>query len=65
MNSVDKCPYCGGKEFIEGKQDGYSTVVPANKVITFKSQNLYHLICTNCGAVVKSYVKEPKKLITK
>lgn len=57
-----KCPYCGETEFVEGKQDGYGTVTPANKVLTLKSQDLYHVICLNCGTVVRSYVKEPLKL---
>lgn len=65
MNNVEKCPFCGGQEFVEGKQDGYSTIVPADKVLTFKSQVLYHIICLSCGSVVKSYVKNPQSLITK
>lgn len=62
MNGVEKCPYCGKQEFIEARQDGYASVSPANKVLTFKSQVLYHIICLNCGAVVKSYIKDPKKI---
>lgn len=58
----EKCPYCGSNEFVEGKQTGYSDVHPADKIFTFKSQTLYHQICINCGAVVKSYVKNPKVL---
>lgn len=65
MNNVEKCPFCGGKEFVEGKQDGYSTIAPADKVLTFKSQVLYHIICLSCGSVVKSYVKNPQSLVTK
>ncbi len=65
MKNQEKCPYCGKEEFVEGKQEGYASIAPANKVLTFKSQVLYHLICLNCGAIVKSYVKEPKKLVTK
>lgn len=65
MNEVEKCPYCGSKEFVEGKQDGYSVLTPADKFMTLKSQVIYHVICLNCGAVVKSYVKQPKKLQTK
>ena len=60
-----RCPYCGGYHFIEGKQDGYSAVTPADKALTFKSQVLYHQICLQCGTVVRSYVKNPQKLITK
>lgn len=65
MKIEEKCPYCGKQEFVEGKQEGYANIAPANKVWTFKSQTLYHLICLNCGAIVKSFVKNPKKLVTK
>ena len=61
----EKCPYCGSKEFIEAKQEGYAEVRPTNKTLTFKSQILYHIICLNCGTVIKSYVKNPKRLVTK
>ena len=60
-----KCPYCGGEEFVEGKQDGYADVVPANKTFTLRSEKLYHVICLKCGTVVRSYVKNPKDLVTK
>ncbi len=65
MKMEEKCPYCGKQEFVEGKQEGYAIIVPVNKIFTLKSQILYHLICLNCGAIVKSYVKDPKKLVTK
>lgn len=65
MNNIEKCPYCGKQEFVEGQQDGYGAIVPANRIFTFKSQILYHTICLNCGAVVKSYVKEPQKLVVR
>ena len=58
-----KCPFCGNDTFVEGAQDGYGSVTPANKVWTFKAQKLIHVICLNCGTVVKSYVKNPKKLV--
>lgn len=64
MIKEEKCLYCGSEEFVEAKQDGYSSVAPI-KAFTFKSQTLYHTICLNCGSVVKSYVKNPKKLLTK
>lgn len=65
MKMNEKCPFCGSSEFVEGKQEGYASVGPSNKTLTFKSQVLYHVICLNCGAVVKSYVKNPKKIVTK
>lgn len=63
--NVEKCPYCKGNRFVEGKQSGYATIAPTRKVFTFKSQILYHQICLDCGAVVKSYVKDLEVLVTK
>ncbi len=63
MKNEEKCPYCGANQFVEGKQEGYATVSPISKTLTFKSQKLYHKICLECGAVVKSYVKNPKKIV--
>lgn len=61
----EKCPYCGSKKFVNGVQDGYSKIFPEGKTFTLKSQVLYHTICLDCGTVVKSFVKNPSKLITK
>jgi predicted nucleic-acid-binding Zn-ribbon protein len=58
-----RCPYCGCEQFVCAKQDDYAAVTPANKVLTLKSQKLYHEICLNCGTVVRSYVPNPKNLV--
>lgn len=65
LSKKEKCPYCGAQEFVEGKQEAYGSVAPANKVLSFKSQTLYHIICLNCGTVVRSYIKNPTKILIK
>ena len=65
MKKSEKCPYCGHDKFVEGKQEGYGAIVPASKSWTFKTQKLYHKICLNCGAVAKSYVKNPNRIVLK
>ena len=50
-------PFCNGNEFIEAKQSGYACISG------WSSQDLYHLICRRCGSVVRSYVKDPEKLL--
>ena len=58
---VEKCPFCGGTEFIQTFQAGYgATVATSNK---FGGAALYHSVCRNCGSVVRSYVKDPEKLL--
>lgn len=59
----DKCFNCGGKNFVIGVQGSYAEVYPAGKIFTLKSQKLYHVICKDCGTVVRSFVKEPEMLV--
>ena len=46
------CPWCGGKD----------AKVQPNKALTLKGENLIHVICKNCGTVVRSYVENPQVL---
>ena len=57
------CPWCGGKDVVEGIQSTYAKVQP-NKALTLKGENLIHVICKNCGTVVRSYVENPQVLRT-
>ena len=57
------CPYCGGKEVIETYQTSYGEVTAVS--YKFGGVALYHSICRNCGSVLRSYVKEPEKLLKK
>ena len=57
------CPYCGGTEMIETVQDCYGAISPVGNA--WKGAALYHSICRNCGTVVRSYVKDPEKLLKK
>lgn len=58
---VSLCPYCGGTEMIEACQNGYAVVSATGNKLGGKP--LYHSICRRCGSVVRSYVKEPEKLL--
>ncbi len=57
------CPFCGGSEFVKGIQGGHGKIFSIHSLI--KSQCLIHVICTECGSVVRSYVREPEKLIAR
>lgn len=56
---IDKCPYCRNTNFVKGFQTSGGRVVKSTFVI---GQNLHHIICSNCGSIVRSYVKNPNKL---
>lgn len=55
------CPWCDSKEIVIGKQMGYGNVQP-NRFMTIKGEPLLHVICKNCGTVIRSYVEHPDNL---
>ncbi len=57
------CPYCGGTEMIETVQEGYAALSAVGSA--FRGASLYHSVCRSCGSVVRSYVKDPEKLLRK
>lgn len=53
------CPHCGNtKDFIEGKQNNYSNIWFG----FFKGRAPIHVICLNCGTIVRSYVENIEKI---
>ncbi|PYF01956.1 transcription initiation factor TFIIIB [Ureibacillus chungkukjangi] len=55
---VTECPKCGGKELGKGKQSGYGAVHSYSTIIGVAVE---HIICTECGYIIESYVKNPTK----
>ena len=60
---VKECPYCGGSEIIEACQSAYGSIYAVNNM--WGGSNLYHSVCRGCGSVLRSYVKDPEKLLKK
>ena len=60
---MTKCRFCGGTEFITGYQNFYGAVYSADSLL--HSASLYHTICRDCGSIVRSFVKDPEKLLKK
>lgn len=60
---VSVCPYCGGSEIIETFQTSYAAISATRNKLGAVA--LYHSVCRACGSVVRSYVKEPEKLLKK
>lgn len=56
---VKECPYCGGTEFGKGYQRGYANLFSGT--FDLSGDNLHHIVCMNCGSIVRSYVKHPDK----
>ncbi len=54
-----KCLHCGNeRDFIEGKQNGYGSIMFS----AFKTRAPIHVVCLNCGTIVRSYVSKIEKL---
>ena len=60
---VPVCPFCGGYEIIETYQDGYGAISAVKNKLGGRA--LYHSVCRDCGSVLRSYVKDPEKLLKK
>ena len=60
---IDACPFCNGTEFIRAYQSGHATL--QSRESFWHSADLEFIICRRCGSVVRSYVKNPEKLLKK
>ncbi len=58
---VMSCPYCGASDMIEACQGGYGAIVATSHKLGGCA--LYHSVCRKCGTIVRSYVKDPEKLL--
>ena len=59
---IERCPFCGYAEFIETRQLYPEAYVSGEGLF---GQELKHIICRNCGSVVRSYVEKPENLLKK
>ena len=59
---MERCPFCGYSEFIEARQFNTDAYVSGEALF---GQELHYTICRHCGSVVRSYVKDPEKLLKK
>ena len=55
------CPFCGGNEMIETYQTAYGALTAKSNPLGGCA--LYHSVCRRCGSIVRSFVKEPEKLL--
>lgn len=59
-NEINRCQYCGGSEFRYGYQSGDSRLCGAPGFLE-NQEPIHYLICAECGAVVFSWVTNPRK----
>ena len=60
---IEKCPFCGGKEFIEGRAAAYDGVVITTGALRYSK--LHAVICRDCGSAVRMFCEAPEKLYPK
>ncbi len=58
LTKIKECPKCGETELGKGRHSGYAVITPNGKVM---GSNVEHIICTNCGYIIESYVAKPKR----
>ena len=64
MDKQEKCPRCGCENNVIGVQSSYGRVCADTRFFG-SGQTLYHVICLQCGNVIRSYVKNPERLIVR
>jgi len=55
----DICPCCAGKNTIVAKQSGHGAIYRAKNLFGM-GKALYHIVCLDCGTVIRSYIKDPQ-----
>lgn len=59
---INRCPFCGGTELIQGEQTYQGAIYGENML---QGCILRHIICRQCGSVVHSYVDNPEMMLKK
>ena len=57
---ISSCQYCGGSDFRYGYQSGDSRLDGAHGFLD-NQEPIHHLVCAECGAILFSWVKNPRK----
>lgn len=56
-----RCPYCDGTEIVEATQGGYGQITAVTS--PWYACSVFHLVCRDCGTIIRSFVKDPEKLV--
>ena len=59
---LQRCPFCGDTEFIQARQYAPEAYIAGEALF---GQELKHIVCRNCGSVVRSFVENPEHLLKK
>ncbi len=62
---IEKCPFCGGEEFIESNVSSMSSGVCVATNGTTQRAILFATVCRDCGSVVRFFCKTPENLYPK
>lgn len=60
---IEKCPLCGGEDFIECQVAAYGGVFVTTG--GFRNEAVWATVCRNCGSLVRTFCKNPEKLYPK
>ena len=62
---IEKCPFCGGEEFIESNVSSMTSGVCVATNSTARRAILFATVCRDCGSVVRLFCKTPENLYPK
>lgn len=64
MVEQEKCTRCGCEKNVIGIQTNQGCICADTRLL-LNRQALYHVFCLECGTVIRSFVKNPERLIVK
>ena len=59
VQKQDVCPHCGGRETLDAKQYGQGSIYPRKGIFSL-GKPLYHIVCKDCGTIIRSYIEDPQ-----
>lgn len=59
---IEKCPFCGGTEFIDGRVGSYGGVYIEKGM---RTAAVHALVCRDCRSIVRAYVSDAERLLPK
>ncbi len=60
---ISTCPFCHGTEMILASQDSNGRITGVDN--SWGGIPLYHVVCRNCGSIVRSMVTDREKLLNR
>jgi len=59
VQNQDICPHCGSRDTMLCQQSGHGAIYPKKGLFSL-GKPLRHIVCRDCGTVIRSYIEDPQ-----